>query len=195
MKKIYGVGYNSGRRGGFPAKTSEGITKEYDQWRRLLCRCYSEAWRRQHPTYEECFVDAGWHDFQNYAEWATSYKFYRTDWDLDKDLIVVNNKCYSPETCVFLPQVINKAIVIRGGVSRGRHRFGKFFYETSCNGEWIGQSENPLTFSNEWVKRKLRHIHLLAEAYKNELDPVAYTSLLGIQIAVNDIDGLVRRIS
>ena len=39
---------------------------------------------------------------------------------LDKDLLVCNNKVYSPETCVFVPREINQFLT-KSNNSRGKY--------------------------------------------------------------------------
>ena len=79
----------------------------YDRWHGMLRRCYSAAWQSRHPAYIGCSVDKRWHSFVAFREWALS----QPQWEglhLDKDLLVPGNKVYSPETCLFIPQSVNK---------------------------------------------------------------------------------------
>lgn len=54
-----------------------------------------------------------WYNFQNFKNWYISnYRFdleYKgINLQLDKDLLSKNVKIYSPNTCIFLPNKINK---------------------------------------------------------------------------------------
>lgn len=99
--------------GKYVAKVNGQHTKEYLVWRTMLVRCYQNEYQRKHPTYKDCYVCDEWLNFQNFAEWFHD-NYYEIDGeiiDLDKDFISMNNKRYSPETCIFIPQAINKQIL------------------------------------------------------------------------------------
>lgn len=193
--KIYGVGYNSLLRGedGFSSRPVGGIRREYDHWRRMLQRSYDPKWKEVHPTYEECWVNPSWHDYQDFASWYDSCEFKNITWDLDKDLLIVSNKEYGPDTCVFLPEEINKAIIIRGTGSHFRKR-GKGTYEFYYRGKFLGCSSNPTEYSNKYIDAKLCHIRELAEKYKEVLDPRAYDALVNFKIGVIDEKGTLARL-
>lgn len=195
LRKIYSVGYNTVIRGvkGYAAKDEKGVFREYDHWRRMLQRSYDPKWKALHPTYGECSVATDWWNYQDFAEWFHSVE-YRTDRsDLDKDLLYFGNKEYGSETCVFIPENINKGIVIRGAVSNWHSR--DEYYQTSCNGVYIGRSANPLEYAEAWLDIKHSHIRKLAYTYKDILDPRAYDALLQFKVGVVDEKGTVARLS
>lgn len=76
-----------------------------DTWRGMLRRGYSEECKTKHKTYRECVVCQEWHLFSTFKEWFD--KHYVEGWHLDKDILVKENKVYSPETCCFVPSEIN----------------------------------------------------------------------------------------
>lgn len=189
--KVYGVGYNSAKRGtGFLAKTPEGILREYDHWRRMLQRSYDPKWKTLHPTYGDCSVSPEWWDYQNFAKWYHKNEYRIEGADLDKDLLLVGNKEYCPELCVFIPEELNKAITIRGNVSRWHRR--DLVYETYCCGVYLGRSDNPLTYAEKWVEFKIRHINQLADKYEGQLAPEAISALRSFTINVLDTGEVVR---
>lgn len=108
---ICGVGINDyeGR-----VKINKKHIRSYKAWHGILTRCYSEESLRQKPTYKGCTVCEKWKLFSNFKRWFD--KNYRYDLEemglkpcLDKDLLSNGlNKIYSPETCIFLPQKVNK---------------------------------------------------------------------------------------
>ena len=119
MKKLlHGVGYNSG--GIHVIREGNRKSKVYTIWAALLQRCYSKTNKLKHPTYEGCYVCSEWHDFQNFAEWYVNHKFYGLGYHLDKDLLVVGNKVYSPQTCTLVPRIINN-ITLSSQSSRGTY--------------------------------------------------------------------------
>jgi hypothetical protein len=190
--KIYGVGFNSGKRGqGFPAKTKEGILREYDHWRRMLQRSYDTKWQALHPTYAKCEVGTSWWDYQGFARDFHNCKYRAENSDLDKDLIVIGNKTYSKEFCVYLPEEINKTIIIEGTVARWHSRDEIFEY--NCNGVYLGRSSCHIKLGELWVDAKLGRIRYLADKYKDVIDPAAHKTLMEFQINF-DSDGRVFRV-
>lgn len=103
----------------------------YDRWAGLLQRCYSSKWHMKQPSYKDCEICDEWRVFSNFKAWME-----KQDWEgkhLDKDLLVEGNKVYGPETCVFLPRVINNFIAGRidnGGYKRGVFKRGLKFTVT-----------------------------------------------------------------
>lgn len=105
--------------------------KIYDVWRDMLRRCYTPSSTRTAKDYAGCTVCKHWHNFQNFAKWADNR--YSADLRLDKDLLVLGNKIYSPETCVFVPVEINSFFT--GGLKRGIHY-------NNLKGAWIAQCQD-----------------------------------------------------
>ena len=105
FKKKYNVGYIGD---GVYKSTEKGIsTRIYNCWDFMIERCYNEKRNVKNKNYTNVVVCEEWHNFQNYAEWYE--KSYIEGFELDKDLLQqdVENKIYSPETCIFLPHNIN----------------------------------------------------------------------------------------
>lgn len=107
-KSIYGVGYLG--IGKYEAHNENGInTKVYDTWTNMIEICYSDNTRHNHLAYFDCTVCEEWHNFQTFAEWYAKnyYEIGDGRMHLDKDILVKDNKVYSPSTCIFVPQRIN----------------------------------------------------------------------------------------
>ena len=77
----------------------------YRKWKAMLSRCYSEKSHNKYPTYKECVVCEDWLLFSNFRKWMITQEWEGLQ--LDKDLLVFNNKVYSPETCVFIHRKVN----------------------------------------------------------------------------------------
>lgn len=80
-------------------------TKYYRKWVDMLNRCYCQTFQSKKPEYKGCEVCREWHKLSVFYEWMA-----KQDWDgkeLDKDIIVKNNKLYSPETCCFVDRSLN----------------------------------------------------------------------------------------
>lgn len=98
---MYGVGFIG--KGKYTSKH-----KSFLLWQGVLQRCYHEKAQEKYPTYKGVTVCEEWHNFQNFAKW---YEHHHTScmehWDIDKDILCPECKVYSPETCTFVPRIIN----------------------------------------------------------------------------------------
>ena len=134
-KPVYDVGindapyminhYQNGRRYKCPF---------YSVWLSMLERCYSYKYQETHPTYEGCSVVKEWHSFMAFKAWMLTQ-----DWEgkqLDKDIINIWNKVYSPENCLFVSHAINSLLTDcaanRGDLPQGVD-FSKGKYRARCN--------------------------------------------------------------
>lgn len=105
---VYGVGY----RGVGEHKTGDGKGKHnvfYKVWNQMLKRCYNKDYLKRFPTYEGCYVNDRWLNYQNFCEdikqlenYENFIKFGNKEWNLDKDIKFKGNKEYSKEKCKFV---------------------------------------------------------------------------------------------
>ncbi len=109
-KKVHGVGINDA-----PYKVTLKVDGKFDWcpyyrcWMDMLKRCYSKAAKESLPTYDGCSVCDEWLTFSNFKVWMITQ-----DWkgkELDKDILFVGNKIYSPETCCFVDHGINTLLI------------------------------------------------------------------------------------
>jgi hypothetical protein len=98
-KPVFGIGIND-------VKTKTKGTKPYLVWKSMLARCYSDYTQSTNPAYIGCSVCDDWLTFSHFKEWFDAN--YKEGTQLDKDILVKGNKVYSPETCCFVPQKVNK---------------------------------------------------------------------------------------
>jgi hypothetical protein len=73
-------------------------------------RCYSKKYQKlYYSSYIGCTVCNEWLNFQTFADWYNEhlYKIPNERVEIDKDILIPNNKVYSPETCMIVPQSIN----------------------------------------------------------------------------------------
>lgn len=114
----------------------------YQAWRSMMTRCYSEKLIVKNPTYNGCSVCDEWLTFSNFKKWME-----QQDWkgkQLDKDLLFVGNKVYSPETCVFVDYTVN-SFITDCGATRGEWPIGVDFHK---NGKFQARCSNPFTNEN-----------------------------------------------
>ena len=102
---MYGVGYLG--IGKFKTAANRKILKPYSIWKDMLERVYSEKHRKANPTYANVTVCKEWHNYQIFAEWFYEKSNYQKGWELDKDLLSMGSKQYSPNTCVFISKALN----------------------------------------------------------------------------------------
>ena len=122
FKSIYGVGYY-----GIGSNTIPRNDIFYNCWHKMIERCYNEKSRKRYSTYEDCFVCEEWLSYYNFYNWCTkNYYELKNDNDkmcLDKDILIKGNKIYSPETCIFVPQLIN-GLFLKSDKTRGELPIG-----------------------------------------------------------------------
>lgn len=107
-KLVFGVGINDSDSYIVKGKKKNA---SYVHWSKILERCYYIKYQEKQPTYKGCEVCEEWKTYSNFRKWFNDpINGYRDGYQLDKDLICKNNKVYSPDTCCFLPQEINKLL-------------------------------------------------------------------------------------
>lgn len=111
IKLINGVGVKS--KGRHKTYDNGAPTRVYETWRRMIARCYCPKLRSQQTAYSDCSVDSDWLDFQVFAEWFESHEHGKTDYQLDKDILVNGNRVYSADTCCLVPRQLNNLLVSR----------------------------------------------------------------------------------
>ena len=176
---IYGVGYMG--VGMYSSRINGDLVGSYKAWKSMLQRCYSPKVQEKYRTYVDCTVVEEWYNYQNFAEW---YEInYKEGYHLDKDLLVVGNKVYSPVTCVFVPQNINGFLTdcnnTRGvyaiGVSYTKGAIKKPYRSRVSSGEGkalhLGYYATEKEAHTVWVEKKLS----LAKGYKEIMDSIDKT--------------------
>lgn len=148
------------------------------KWVDMLRRCYGN----ENPSYIDCTVCEEWLSFQNFADWY--YNNYVEGWFLDKDILCKGNKVYSPDTCCFVPHLINSQFKIipakKCGVTQGvRKRFNKFLvrYDNVYIGSFNTEQEASICYYNN----KLKVIKNLAEKFKSQLSHNVYKTLINYE--------------
>lgn len=118
---VYGVGINDSLYQTHRHEFINGKSRTvetcpyYATWTGMLRRAYCPRYKMEHPTYEIVEVCEDWLFFTRFKSWMVTQIW--EDLQLDKDILFPANKVYSPETCVFIPQQINKALT---GTSKSR---------------------------------------------------------------------------
>lgn len=118
----------------------------YRKWNSMLQRCYSIKYQENQPTYKDCTVSKDWLYFSNFLAWMEErYKEYFLNIHdryptkeelhnadelgslcLDKDILVLDNKIYSADTCCLCSKEVN-SLLVDCEAARGKYAKGVFW--------------------------------------------------------------------
>lgn len=194
-RRVYGVGYLG--EGDYKTKENNKHTKIYERWHSVMQRCYDPKWHIKQPTYIGCKVAEEWYNFQNFAQWFEEnyYEIEGKIMDLDKDILIKGNKIYSPDTCVFVPQEINK-LFIKSDITRGNLPIGvsydkprrKYKAQYSMNGQktYIGLYNTPEEAFQAYKQFKENLIQELADEYQYQIPEVLYDAMYNYRVERDD---------
>ena len=174
----------------------------YKTWRSMLDRCYNENFHKKETTYEKCEVCEKWHNFQNFSKWFEEnyYKIEGEKTHLDKDILNKGNKLYSPETCIFVPQRINK-LFIKSNKSRGKYPIGVTLHK-GCNNfcsrcSILDENNNIIRKEIGYFKTieeaflayktfKEQYIKQVADEYKDKIPKKLYDAMYNYKVEITD---------
>jgi hypothetical protein len=194
-KSIYGIGFIG--EGEYTSTYNNIKTLQYMFWHSMMNRCYSEKFHKNRPLHVDCYVCEEWHNFQNFAEWVDEnyYKVNDEIMCLDKDILVKGNKIYSPETCIFVPSLIN-SLLNRQTRKRGDYPIGvskhkqcdMYSSECSLNKDKIkiGLFNTPIEAFIKYKEVKEKVIKDTAENYKNFIPTRLYEALINYIVREDD---------
>ena len=170
-------------------------------WHHMLMRCYDPKYHEKYPTYKDCRVEDYLLNLQNAAEWY-SENYYEVPGEvmcLDKDILNKGNKLYSRDTCIFVPQRINK-LFVKSDKSRGKNPIGATElpsgnYKVRCNNAYGKQI--PLgTYSTKeeafkvYKEYKERVIKEVIDSYEGKIPEPFYSRLreamYNYKVEIND---------
>lgn len=194
--------FNVGRieEGNYKVSIEGKHTIQYNYWYNMLKRCYDEVYISKHSTYEDKYVCEEWHNYQTFAKWFDEnyYECNGERMELDKDILCKGNKIYSEETCVFVPQRINK-LFLRQQNKRGEYPIGitlkgkKFFARCSVLNKEnkkeriaLGVYNTPEEAFYKYKEFKEQYIKEIAEQYKDKIPQKLYDAMCKYVININD---------
>lgn len=195
---VYGVGFCSFEN------ASSLYPKEYMFWQGMLRRCYSNKWKSNHTVYKNVTCCKEWFDFKVFLNWTHSqsnwqYLMSSNDrFELDKDIIKKHNNYYSPETCCYVPQKINK-IFTKHDKKRGNYPIGVNYnkkgqcFEAYCmnnKGERFYKSsfQTPIEAFVFYKTEKEKIIKQIAEEEfnKGSITRECYLAMIHYQVEIID---------
>ena len=177
-KPLHGVGLNDADYMTTP--TVDGVMlwdPAYSTWVSMLMRAYNERYQEKQPTYVGVTVCKEWHSFSAFRAWWLNN--HREDYQLDKDILVVGNREYGPDACIYIPSWLNKFTTDRSA-ARGElpigvcldRRMGK--YQSHCSNPITGKRHGLGRFNTHesahsaWRRYKLE----LADQLKPDMDEI-----------------------
>lgn len=176
--------------GNYALQINKVRTKYGSVWKKMLDRCYNP----KHMSYKSygaigVHVCNEWLNLQNFAKWFEDN--YIEGWQLDKDIMIKNNKIYSPDTCCFLPEEINKCFEKRASC-RGDYPLGVIFdkrtkkYRASLENKYLGQYETVEEAFLKYKTEKEAKIKSLVEKYSELLPDRTKQALLSYIVEITD---------
>jgi len=164
-KLVGGIGFNdSSFCIGTKIKGVVVMHRAYSAWCEMIKRCYNEKFHTRQPTYIGCEVESDWRKFSSFYKWWSEN--YREGMHLDKDILVIGNKTYGADYCVYVPSKINGLVSLpnkRGSTgyigASLRKDTGKFVATgTGLDGKvyQIGVFSNPIDAHQAWHDQKLK---------------------------------------
>ena len=207
---VYGHGYLGIDKNGNVPKTKEFKdgknvhTWEYNKWQKMLQRCFDNKLKEKYPTYKNVTCCNRWLCFANFLEdfeilkqeysWNENEKL-----NLDKDILNKNNKIYSLENCVLVPNWINM-LFVNSDASRGQYPVGVSYhkgakkYQARCriNGKQtrlgyyntIEEAFNAYKIAKENEIKKIANDCVL-KGYITK-DSRLYNAMISYQIGIDD---------
>ena len=195
---VYGVGIT----GLQPTRDENGeMLNSYRCWTDMLMRCYSAKYQEKHLTYNGCSVCDDWLCYSNFKKWYDNnyYEINNKTAQLDKDILIKGNKIYSPATCIFVPQFINKLFVKKQN-SRGAFPIGVSYHKASKKYETklsifkdgksvrkhLGLFDTPEEAFNVYKQAKEDYIKKVADEYKDKIPTELYEAMYSYRVDIND---------
>ena len=173
----------------------------YYIWRSMLNRVHNYKCQLKQPTYKDVTVCDEWYNFQNFAKWCETQKFYNTKdckgnhYELDKDILVKGNKQYSPEKCCFVPKRLN-SLLLNSKKSRGVYPIGVSYHKATnkfCASFRDGNKQVHLGVFNTpeeafevYKLNKEKYVIDVVENMKLDIDVEVYKALLNYSVVEND---------
>lgn len=193
-KLVVGVGINDWEVATWDNSIKRDIP-EYLLWKSMLTRSYSVSYQDKYPTYKGVSVDSNWLSMTNFIADVSLKVGYRKalfdNWVLDKDLLS-DGKLYSNETCCFLPPEINGFLTHKKSINNDNpvgvsfHKItSKYKSEIRFNGKhyYLGLFSDKLEAFEKYKETKETFSKVLAESWKNEIDPRAYNALMNFKVS------------
>ena len=184
--RYFGKGYLG--EGKYKVSENGKIKEEYKTWYHMIERCYDPKLHKRYSSYKGCKVEDYLLNFQHMGEWIENnyYEVPGEKMHLDKDILCKWNKVYSRETCIFVPQRINK-LFTKSDKSRGKDPIGiielpEGNYQVYCKNGFgkqihLGIYSTKEEAFNTYKQYKEKVIKEVINSYKGKIPEPQYTKL------------------
>lgn len=140
-------------------------------WGNLTKRCKSGgSYQKDRPSYVG--VENKFENNQLFIEWCQDqFGYMHKDetgkfWQLDKDLLVIGNREYSPETCCFVPHrinmILNTSKALRGQWPIGVRKFRNSF-TSNYKDVYLGSFKTPEQAHQAWQVAVVENLRAVAQ--------------------------------
>lgn len=150
----------------------------------MIRRCYDLNKKELYSAYfGKCDVCEEWHNFQNFAKWYED-NFYQVGTErmhIDKDILFKDNRLYSPETCILVPQRINMLFMKKpnkAGLPTGIKKAGRGKYDAWYNEEFLGKYDALEDAVIAHDNKRKEAIKAVANEYKDVIPERLYVALI-----------------
>lgn len=166
---------------------TEAFTPEYNAWKNMIVRCYSEKEKHKHPAYfGSATVCDEWLNFQTFADWYVDNKYEcKGRLHIDKDILINGNMEYAPDKCLLVPQRINMLFVRHPKASElptGIRSETNGSYSANYGGKYLGTYQTIAEAYKVYSIAKEQAIYKIAEEYKNIIPQKVYEALLRYRV-------------
>lgn len=176
----------------------------YEFWRAMIERVNIKN-DGYHRTYENVSICEEWYNYQVFAKWAKDnyYELGSEKINLDKDILVKGNHIYSPNTCSFVPFIIN-VLFVKSDRARGKFPIGVYWHKrdkifraqcssTNSNGHrynnQLGNFQTPESAFYAYKEFKEQYIKQIADEYRDKYPqfPIRlYDAMYAYEVEITD---------
>lgn len=182
------LAFNSKR---YPTKINSVRVNSYEIWRHGVIRCGHTKFKPSLNYLNVKFCDR-WLDYSNFHEDVVGMIGYGVEgFVLDKDILSKRGcKVYSKDTCCFVPDIIN-VMLTKSDRTRGEWIIGVDFHKKTQKFRarhqgHLGLFDTEIEAFYAYKHAKEAHIKAVANQYKDQIDPRAYTALMNYEVNTDD---------
>lgn len=169
----------------------------YRVWIDMIKRCYDKVRYDKYKNYDDCSVCNEWLCYANFKKWYENnhYNIGNETMCIDKDILIKGNKIYSPDTCIFVPQRINK-LFVNNKACRGEYPIGVSYRKNQNLFTATVKINNEKTIKKychtaeeafyAYKNIKERYIKEVADEYKEKIPQKLYDTMYSWQIEITD---------
>lgn len=187
---VYGVGIV----GDQPISKDGKHFLSYCSWSGMIERCYDKNKHKTQKYYIGCSVSENFKFYTYFDEWCKMSKGFGLvdtngrSFELDKDILVLDNKVYSEDTCCFVPSEINSIFTNINFCKRKGDRLigtyvnrnGKFSARINIEGrlKHVGVYDTREEAFLAYKKEKLQKIYDVANKWRDCVDERIYDKMM-----------------